>query len=261
MKELVELFKLLPSDGFYTIIILASMLIGLYIITALMGKPLEFKLGPLNLKFGGSKPLDDSSCKKNIMIEQVKNITKSVYSKIEFLKHDTINRQVNYLEDRIEDIRASMADIYSDILESKLPEDKKNNVKSNKEYRNYQILLTMAMNQCLKKNVIKSFKQNHLDEIDQFDWTKHINQKGDTSIQHITEFLDIMYGDKNLITRKELSLANEHYKAGFKDEIKDCYEHAREISIKNKSKIDDLKIELEQEIQNITENNKCFNLK
>lgn len=230
------------TGGASTILGLLVIIVFVYIITAIIGKPLNIGLGPLKLYFSGGhrgqKQKPTSQSDKLILSERIKSIVSEHQREIVDLSYDTLKRQINYAEEKVGDIKSIMAETYSGLLRNKLPKHEKNKVKSHSEYKTYQMMLRIAMNECVITLLKKSFKTNHLDEMDSKEWQKYVQHKTDIALTRVSEFLDIMYGEHFLINRQELSDGNDLHVIDFKNEIQDILETAKEINQKNKTKIE-----------------------
>lgn len=268
MLDSLSIYSLLSPyvlGGSGTLIVLLIIVVIIYIITSQVGKPFKIGLGPIKLDFTGGKKLQVppgqnqnnylTKKEKYLIAEQIKIATSEVESEKVELKYDTLRRQMNYAEENIGEIKSIMSQTYTTLLEKKLPEEEKNKVKSHPEYKNYQILLRISLNECVLRLLKKSFKVNHLDEMTPDEWDNYTSHKTDTAVQQMSDFFDIMYSEPFTVTRQELSDGNLENSSDFRKEMKDVLVNARNIQVKNNKKINELTEQLKQKIKSIIENN------
>lgn len=249
---LPKLSALFTGGVFSYLLITIGVIFLIYLITAWIGKEFDVSLGPIKMKFGGGKKSNLSD--KKYIVEKVRDITKKIEEQIVELRYDTLRRQVNFTQDKSADIKSILSETYSDLLKEKLPEEEKSNVKSHKEYKQYQMVLKIAMQECIVSPLKKAFKVNHLNELDGAEWDKYIEHKLDLTKGLMSEFLDVMYTDSSYVSREELSDGNNLKLLEFKEEMQEIINNAKDIQTKNDDKITELKKELETKINDIIEN-------
>jgi hypothetical protein len=255
MKELVSLLKASTFIGsMYALFAVLICILILYIISAILGKPINIGIGPIKLNLGSDKSIITKKDKIFVINQTKAIIINNEKKKIE-LKYDTLRRQLNYAEEKVGDIKSLLAEIYSNKLKEKLPDAEKHKVKTHVEYKNYQMILKLGLYDCVIRILKRAFKTNHLEEMDFEEWEKYINHKTDLGIQQLSEFFDIMYGNNSLITREELHDINNKNMPQFKQEIKDILNSAKAIQAKNHKKITDLNNAMDKGIEQIIENN------
>ena len=226
------------------------LIIILYIISFFLKNPLNISIGPIKLFMGTKK--NEKSVKDDIyLIDKIKSIICEYKKEIIDLKYDTLRRQLTFAEEKVNDIKSLMSETYSGLLKLKLPIDQQEYVKSHEQYKNYQMLIKIALNECIITLMKKSFKENHLDEMVSIEWGNYIKHKTDTGIQHISEFLDLMYGNSFIVTRQELSEANNKHVEEFYKLVKNVFENGKEIQIKNNKKSEQLKDEMDKKIEEL----------
>jgi Na+-transporting methylmalonyl-CoA/oxaloacetate decarboxylase gamma subunit len=271
---LVPLLNPVHLTGIITILaVLLVMILLMYLISAFVGKPFNLSLGPLKINFSSRNKTNQKDEKTNdtpdehehesetgnitrcsnckFIIEQVKSIVcDKVKEKIE-LQYEILRRQLEYTEEKCSDIKSIMSNTYTDLLKTKIPEEDQPNIKSHREYKIYQMILKIGLNQCIVNTLKRAFKRNHLDEMDQEEWKKYIKHKNDIMVQRLSEFLDIMYDDSFLVTREELSIGNDVHLKNLKIQLTDIIETAKEIYLKNKSKMDMVDHEIDTKIDKL----------
>jgi hypothetical protein len=114
---------------------------------------------------------------------------------------------------------------YSDVLKQKFPNQNPN---SHRDYRSYQILLTMLL-KTLKDNVEETFISNHFDSMNDEQWKRYIDGKAQFLLDTKTDFLDNMYGENYSISRYELKNENSKYYNQLKEIFRQIYNEAKEI--------------------------------
>lgn len=243
------------SSGMLTplLVTIVTILI-VYLVVSFIGNQFDVQLGPIKIKFGGKKNKEQLKKDKKYLIDKVKGITKKIEHQIVELKYDTLSRQIKFTEEKSADIKSILSQIYSDLLKEKLPEEEKKNVKSHKEYRYYQMLLKIALYECVVLPLKKAFKINHINEITGIEWQKYINHKIDISISMLSEFFDIMYVNNLFVTREELSKGNDSKMSAFKEEMNEIINNSKEVQTKNDLKISNLEKELEDKINEMIDN-------
>lgn len=198
------------------------------------------------------------ACNFHYALGTVRNLTKEMYEYLTKAETEIVRRQMNYTEDRLSEIKIQICEDFADKLKTKLTdEEDKIHYKSHIEFRSFQMLLNSAFDRITKENLMKSFKENGLSDYDEMAWERFKSHKSDLFYQRIQEHMDLMYIYDKLITRIELDEVFNENEIELKRCIKDCYEMARTISIKEYDKLTQMKKIYESSIDKLIRSNEC----
>ncbi len=153
-----------------------------------------------------------------------------------------IKDQMNYAEQKLNQIRLKLHSIYLSELRNKGIKDL---VQSN-SFIAYKYLLRDIEKDILAK-IRYFFRENHFNELSESDFVVYVNNKFEYIISEVTDILNDIYYDDELITREELYDINIKYISEFKPYIIDIFQHARNVALDCNFKL----LELDEKIDNL----------
>jgi len=260
LELLTTVLKLVNKDNWH-IVLLCSIIILLvvYILASFAKKPLEFKIGPINVKFGSEecsteKVLTTQATLQNekikiphqaIIVDRVRNFVANKEKQLSKLYQDIMIRQMNFCDEKMVEMKGIFIEEYSKMLSKKL--EKSEDVRVHPQFKNYKMFLTLMMEYAVKESTFtKSVRQNHLADFTIESWDAFVEQKANITIELIKEEYDFNYPDDSLVTRKEVDESNERVFDKIRPMIISMYRKAREISIETKAKIKFIEEEMNQ---------------
>lgn len=256
MEILTTLIKGINKDNWVVVaLILIIVFMSMVLISTLTKKPLDFKIGPLNIKFGNDcespdKILQDQAIKHNtklnksehLIVDKVKTYVTAKEKQITKLYYDVMVRQMSFCDERIVEMRDLFCDEYSKLLYKKL--EKCEDVRTHQSFKNYKMFIILALEYAVKEATYKrSVKQNHLAEFTIESWDAFIEQKTNATIALLKDEYDMNYPE-SLVSRKEIDESNERVFDKIRPIIVSMYRKARDISIETRGKVELLKSEM-----------------
>lgn len=260
MELITALLKTINKDN-WQIILLSSIIILLvgYILANFTKKPLEFKIGPINIKLGNgcedpkvvlAEQAETQSEKvkvpqQAIIVDRVRNFVVNKEKQLTKLYLDIMIRQMNFCDEKIVEMKGLFIEEYSRLLSKKL--EKTEDVRVHSQFKNYKMFLTLMMEYAVKDSTFKkSVRQNHLAEFTIDSWDAFVEQKVNITLELIKEEYDFNYPDDSLVSRKEVDESNERVFEKIRPMIISMYRKAREISIESRAKIKFIEEEMYQ---------------
>ena len=252
VKSLVEKFGF---DGVLIIlVVLIVLIIVLYLISVLTGRAFKLKIGPIDLSLGGEKQaIQPKKLKCN-----KENMVKMLLTSKEKFDHESLNieqsilkRDLAMAEQKLIQVKNILMFAFANILKTKMEE---NNINTHKDYRSYQILLTMLL-KSLKDNIEETFISNHFDSMSEEQWKRYVDGKAQFLLDTKTDFLDNMFGENTSITRYELKLENSKYYEQLREIFRQIYIEAKEIGQIERKDLKNLEQIFTFEIEEIVNDN------
>lgn len=226
-----SIFSLILSAGginsVFTILIIAILGVAVLIYVLFKTKSaLKLSLGPVKICLGSNKEdvkLDEKTL--DLLIDTQQDNIKEM---IKF-EDDLLKRQMNYTEQKLSQLKFHLVSKYDSALSKKL--GKGQDSRSHKDYRNYQILATMLNRDLLDKIFKSAFVENHLSEMDGLTWEHYLTDKTNFIMNHIGEFMDVMYGEGKILSRQETA----EIERGLYDDVvkivREIFDNIREINL------------------------------
>lgn len=260
----MELFNTLIKNvnkdnwGYLLLGSIIILLVG-YILANMTKKPVEFRLGPINIKLGNKcedtptvlqtqakEQLEKiKTPQQTIIVDRVRQYVINKEKQISKLYLDIMIRQMNFCDEKILEMKGLFIDEYSKLLTKKI--EKTEDVRIHPNFRNYKMFLSLMMEYAVKESTFKkSVRQNHLAEFTIDSWDAFVEQKVNITLELIKDEYDDNYPDESLVTRKEVDESNERVFDKIRPMIISMYRKAREISIETKAKIKFIEEEMNQ---------------
>lgn len=248
------------------VVVLVPILVIIVLYTMITGKPFSMELAGKTFSFGGKTKKDAvqeqendteqvqtcSNCpKKELYIEKAKGIVKVCTEHTTEIKRDIILQQMNYAEEKIEELRILLCKNYSKRL-SNILNCSVIKAKEHKDYKLYRLVVYHILLQKIKDGVIKkALKENHFLEMSDAEFSQYKNRKQELIIEKISEWLDTLYSDDTLISREELFNINENIKHDTLAIIRTIFDNAKHISATYNDKINECVAETERKLYEI----------
>ncbi len=245
LKTLVSAYGPYLSLGLICFIVLC--ILTIFLVSIATKTPFGFGLGFFKINFGNKDAINKDGLVTNLLEyqeEHIKNIIK--------IETSTLKRQMNYAEQKLSQFKYLLTNSYSTILSSKLKDNE--DVKLHKDYRSYQILIGMLVKDLLDKIFYEAFVENHLEEFDDAGWKDYLDDKSKYIFNYNTDFLDNLYGDGRLVSRKESYEEEKKLLEENKEVIYSIFDNAKEVA--KQSKID---LQKEKEFSQLTIKQICKN--
>ncbi len=183
----------------------------------------NLSIGPFKLKLGGSE-VNLPSLISSILTHQEEHLRKIFQTESSILK-----RQINYAEQKLQEIRYLLSESYSAILEKKL--DSSIDVRTYKDYKEFQRLLSMMMIELRDNFLTTSFIDNHFDTYGDIEWKNFCREKSVYLINYISSFLDTTHNEWSLVSRREAAIEEKKILDKIENVFYIIYENCKLISI------------------------------
>lgn len=203
----------------------------------------NLSIGPFKIKLGGQTP-NLTGLISAILIHQEEHLRKMFQ-----IEADILKRQVNYADQKLQEIKYLLSENYVSILERKLsPEE---DVRTHKDFKEFQKLLMMMMIELRDNFLTTSFIDNHFDTYTEIEWEKFCKDKSVFLMNFISTFLDSMQNEWFLVTRKEAQAEQKKILDKIEKVFYAIYDNCKIISLNSKKEIEDLKKHSIDEISKI----------
>lgn len=185
---------------------------------------LRLSIGPFKISLG-SKGFSLTQKNMDLLIDiQQENIKEMIRYEDELLK-----RQMNYTEQKLSQLKFVLVSKYNQALIKKL--GKEQDARTHKDYRNYQILVTILNKELLDKIFRSAFIENHISEMDGQSWEQYLSDKTNYILNYVGEFMDIMYGEGKTLNRQEAADIERIVHDDLKKIIHEIFESIREMCL------------------------------
>jgi hypothetical protein len=203
-------------------------------------KGLKFGLGKNHLVIGGSTEAQPSSphatCPhKADVVVLLNESTKIQYEKYMLEHVSQIRDQMNYAEQKSDQIRGMLQTIYIRALE----EHGIVKVVGSISFASYRLVLKEVQTEMLSK-FRHSFRENHFDEMTEAAFSVFIQDKFQFFVSEGCELLNDLYFYEADLTREELYKKHQEALPKLKEMFTEIYQTARQISIDYKVKLYEL---------------------
>jgi hypothetical protein len=176
-----------------------------------------------------------------ILIHETDQILHEKYS----LKYvEQVRSQMNYAEQKIDQIRSHLQLIYINLLEKKGLEK----IVGSTSYNFYRLVLREAQTELLN-NYRQSFRENHFDQMSELVFTNFINNKFDFFRSETIEVMNNLYFYEEDITREELFKELQSHMPRLKEMFVEIFQSARQISLDYKIKL----LECDERLQRLVD--------
>lgn len=254
----MAIFTALFTNATFLSVFITPALIGiiailLWLFSVLFDKPIKLNLGILNLDFPGKKKQNTVSENKvkqanqTLLISKLQSFITEKQKQIFRIQNNTIERQMNFFDEKIVEIRSMYTEEFVKLLRKKC--DAHIDVRNHQEFRNYKMMIDLMLEDIKAKTFKKSIKQNHLADITMELWESFVEQKVSVTQAMIKEYFDNNYPDDMNVERFELDEANERVFDRCRSLFTLSYRRAREIAIETRAKVHYIEDEIEREVR------------
>jgi hypothetical protein len=247
-QAFVGLYGVYLSLGLICFITLC--ILTIFLVSILTKNPLTIGLGFFKINFGSK--YNNSSTSKNL-IESLLEYQDDFTRKIVNIENNTLRRQLNYSEQKLSQLKYLMTNSYSALLASKLQVHE--DVKLHKDYRSYQILISMLIKDLIDNVLKEALIENHLDEMSSKEWESYISDKTNYILNYTEDFLDNLYSDGKMVLRNESYEAERKLFPEMKALFTEIFDTVKEIGIQAKKEIKNCRDISQIEVKEICKSN------
>lgn len=247
LSHLPQWFQIL----FSVFILILFIYVLITTILPLFKKGVTFKNGDKLILFGNSQPNTLAVCtnqggescpfRKDLLLF-LNESTRLLNERYTILFVNQIKDQMNYTEQKLDQVRMKLHGIYL----SKLKDKGATVLVQNKSFVAYKYIL-----RDIQKDMIKLFRyffrENHFCELNELEFTNYITSKFEYLASELTDALNDIYYDDEHITREELHEYNKEYILDIKPFIVEIFQYARSVSIDYKVQL----LEIDEKIDNL----------
>lgn len=234
----------LGSSEIALLVVLAIACLILFVITT---KP-NLKIGSNYISFGarrrGKRP-PHAVCPYNIDFYHVIAKTTEIVTKMCYLEHIImVERLMDYVEQKLINIKSLMLQKYADVLNSRTPDD---NVTAHEDYIVFTRLVKSMLNEDIKSFIKRALINDDFLDMSDTDFRIYVREKIEYFFQLSSQFMDTWYiSTKMLISREELrKLIVPLIKEQLGDVISDIFNHAVTAQYEINAEKNDLQEELD----------------
>jgi len=166
------------------------------------------------------------------------------YEKLYVIHIEQLRDQMNYAEQKSDEIKYYMLSLYLDLLETKGISSVVGSISTNC----YRLLLKDITNEILR-DVRQAFRENHFIDMNEISFDKYINDKFEYIKSRTSELLNQNYFYEEVITREELYTYNIKNVERIRELIFQVFMHAKEVAINYRQK----ERELDEKLQKLLE--------
>lgn len=195
---------------------------------------LNFSLGPVKIALGKKETQLTQKTLNQLIESQLDNIREMIAAEDNLLK-----RQLLHTEQKLTQIKYFLVTNFNELLSKKL--GKTEDARIHKDYRNYQILVTMLNKELLDKVFKSAFIENHLTEFEGANWNNYITDKSNYIMNFINEFMDIMYGEGKVLSRQETANIEKDAYDDILKVVREIFDNVKEMSLNSALELDKMK--------------------
>ncbi len=207
----------------------------------------DLRSGDSSLVVGSAHKIKSphSSCKNRSDIVLLLHETdKILYEKYSLKCVEQIRTQMNYAEQKIDQIRSSLQLLYLELLEKKGI----TKVVGSISYNFYRLVLKEVQIEILKK-YRQAFRENHFDEMTEIAFMGYTNDKFDFFRSETIEIMNNLYFYEEDISREELFKELQSHMPRLKEMFVEIFQSARQISLDFKIKL----LECDERLQRLVD--------
>jgi len=206
--------------------------------------------------FSTSKKDKDDPLKEKISMQKkdllliMGRVSDTIKKETEIKKVETMNLQMSFAEEKMEEVKDVFETRFLEILRSKLSSKQKENVIYNVDYKKYEIIIKTASD-----SIINSFRTacraNHFDEYEDSKFLSYAERKSGQFIQIISDAINNDFMNTSFVTSEEVvqdNISNTFPKA--KEIFVKLFINAKKISSETSYKL----LEMEFELMDFVEN-------
>lgn len=202
---------------------------------------LRLAMGPFKISLGSKGFSLTQKTMDSLIDVQQENIKEMIKYEDELLK-----RQMNYTEQKLSQLKYVLVSRYNQHLIKKL--GKEQDARTHKDYRNYQILVTILNKELLDKIFRTAFIENHITEMDGLSWEHYLSDKTSYILNYVGEFMDIMYGEGKTLSRQEAADIEKLVHDELKKIIREIFESIKEMCLNFSEELDKIRTESRKKI-------------
>jgi hypothetical protein len=245
-----NVWTVLARLGSNEIALLVLVIVACLILFVIITKP-NLKIGSNYISFGSRKRGKRSPhtvCPYNIDFFHVITKTTEIVTKICYLEHIImVERQIDYVEQKIVNIKTLLMQNYASFLNSRTADD---NVTAHEDYIVYTRLVDSMLREDIKSFIKRTLINDDLLDMSDTEFRVYVKEKGEYLYQIGSQFMDTWYiSNKMLISREELRKSVFLLKDKFNEIISDIFSHAVTILYE----VNTEKIDLQKELENFCE--------
>ncbi len=219
------------------IVFIVLSILTIFLVSILTKSPFSFGIGFFKLSFGSKY----NSVNKAGLITSILEYQEDHIRNIIKIENGTLKRQLNFCEQKLSEFKYILVNNYLELLSDKLADNE--DTKLHKDYKGYQVIVTILVRELIDKVFHNSFLENHFDEMDEFSWRNYLNDKVNYILNYKTDYLDAMYRSDMLVSREESYESEKRLIAPLKEVLTSVYSNAKELVLQSK-------IELKKEREN-----------
>lgn len=211
-------------------------LLILYIISIKTKTTIKFNIWPPGFEIKGTI----SNAINYDVIQSILDLQEESIRECIKIENNILKRQLVYCEQMLAEFKYVLCNNYYKMLSDKL-NGTGEDVKTHKDYRFYQMIVAMLIRDLREKVFLDAFVENHFTELDELAWKKYLEDKSNYILNFTNEFVDIMYSDSKIISRKDSYEEEKKLFPTLKEIIRKIFDGAKEFSENNKKELQKVK--------------------
>lgn len=241
-----NVWSVLSKLGSNEIALLVLVIVACLILFIMVTKP-SLKIGSNYISFGsrkrGKRP-PHAVCPYSIDFFHVITKTTEIVTKICYLEHIImVERQMDYVEQKIVNIKSLLMQNYANFLNSRTADD---NVTAHEDYIVYTRLVDSMLREDIKSFIKRALINDDLLDMSDTEFRVYVKEKSEYLYQIGSQFMDTWYiSNKMLISREELRKSVILLKDRLNEIISDIFNHAVTILYEVDQEKTDLQKDLE----------------
>lgn len=247
LQAFVGLYGIPASLGLICFIVLG--VLSIFVISLLTKTPIAIGLGFFKLNFGSKNNISNKASLISSLLEYQESYIRNTVE----AETNCFKRQMNYCEQKLQELKFLVLNNYSSLLVAELGPDE--DVKNHRDFKSYQILISILIKELMEKVFYPLLIQNHLEDMDENSWKNYVNDKINFIFNVGTDFADNMYGSGKTISRQECYESEKKLSPDIKLILREVFDHVKVMAIENKNDLRKEKEESENRIKEICKNN------
>ncbi len=217
------------SNEVVTLLVVIALCLMLFVIVT---KP-SIKIGSNYISFGqkrrGKSP-PHATCPYCIDFFHVITKTTEIVTKICYLENITIvERQMDYVEQKILAIKSMLMQNYAQLLQEKI---KASNVTAHDDYLSYNRLVESMLREDIKDFIKRSLINDDFLNFSETEFRVYVREKSEFLYQVGSQFMDVWYiSNKMQVSREELRVSVVKFKDRFYELVTDVF--SRSVTVMN----------------------------
>lgn len=215
--------------GLIVFIILS--ILTIFLVSIFTKSPFSFGIGIFKLSFGSKY----NSINKVGLINSILEYQEDHVRKIIKIENATVKRQLNYCEQKLSEFKYILTNNFLELLSSKLSDN--DDAKLHKDYKGYQVIVSILIRQMVDEIFHSSFLENHFDEMEDLAWKMYLTDKTNYILNYKTEYLDSMYRSDMIVSREESYESEKKLIPEIREVLHSIYMNAKDLSIQSKAEL------------------------